>query len=168
MAIFKLQSAMEYLMTYGWALLIISVVIIALVSIGVFNGSLLGNQCTATSGFTCDIQSYSASSGNLLVTIGQDTGTPWVTANIIFVNTTSASNAQSGVFTPQMLETSNTLVNGLPSETQVQVSVPIAAPSTVRIGSGITGTLWAQYTVGGGSGSLNEVEIATISAKATS
>ncbi|MGC8538978.1 MAG: hypothetical protein ACP5MK_03880, partial [Candidatus Micrarchaeia archaeon] len=33
----KLQSAMEYLMTYGWAILIIAVVLSALFYLGVFN-----------------------------------------------------------------------------------------------------------------------------------
>ena len=33
----KAQSAMEYLMTYGWAILIISVVLAALFQLGVFN-----------------------------------------------------------------------------------------------------------------------------------
>ena len=35
----KAQSAMEYLMTYGWAILIIAVVLAVLFEIGVFNGS---------------------------------------------------------------------------------------------------------------------------------
>ncbi len=35
----KLQSAMEYLMTYGWAILIIAVVLSALFQLGVFNAS---------------------------------------------------------------------------------------------------------------------------------
>ena len=33
------QSAMEYLMTYGWAILIIAIVLVALFSLGVFNSS---------------------------------------------------------------------------------------------------------------------------------
>ncbi|MGC8776749.1 MAG: hypothetical protein ACP5P2_02270, partial [Candidatus Micrarchaeia archaeon] len=35
----KAQSAMEYLMTYGWAILIISVVLAALFQLGVFNAN---------------------------------------------------------------------------------------------------------------------------------
>ncbi len=35
----KAQSAMEYLMTYGWAILIIAIVLVALFSLGVFNSS---------------------------------------------------------------------------------------------------------------------------------
>jgi len=36
---FRSQSAMEYLMTYGWAVLIIGVVLAALVSLGAFNSA---------------------------------------------------------------------------------------------------------------------------------
>ena len=50
----KAQSAMEYLMTYGWAILIIAVVLGALFSLGVFSGSnLLGSACVASSGYLC-------------------------------------------------------------------------------------------------------------------
>ena len=42
----KSQSAMEYLMTYGWAILIIAVVLGALFSLGVFNGSNLAPKAS--------------------------------------------------------------------------------------------------------------------------
>ncbi len=38
----KAQSAMEYLMTYGWAILIIAVVLAALYSLGLFNSAAWG------------------------------------------------------------------------------------------------------------------------------
>ena len=41
MAIVKSQSAMEYLMTYGWAILIIAVVLGALFELGFFNSANL-------------------------------------------------------------------------------------------------------------------------------
>ena len=44
---YKAQSAMEYLMTYGWALLIIAVVLVALFSLGVFNSANLGPRANA-------------------------------------------------------------------------------------------------------------------------
>ncbi len=37
----KFQSAMEYLMTYGWAILIVAIVIVALFQLGIFNNSNL-------------------------------------------------------------------------------------------------------------------------------
>ncbi len=47
------QSAMEYLMTYGWAILIIAVVLAALFQLGVFSGGNLGSHATAGS---CQVQ----------------------------------------------------------------------------------------------------------------
>ncbi len=48
------QSALEFLMTYGWAILIILVMIAALVYFGVFNPSrLTPEKCVAVPGFGC-------------------------------------------------------------------------------------------------------------------
>ena len=44
---YKIQSAMEYLMTYGWAILIIAVVMVALFALGVFNTSNFSPRATA-------------------------------------------------------------------------------------------------------------------------
>ncbi len=43
----KSQSAMEYLMTYGWAILIIAIVLVALFSLGVFNSANFAPKATA-------------------------------------------------------------------------------------------------------------------------
>ena len=43
---FRSQSAMEYLMTYGWAVLIIAVVLAALYSLGVFNSATWGPRAS--------------------------------------------------------------------------------------------------------------------------
>ncbi len=53
----KSQSAMEYLMTYGWAILIIAVVLIALFQLGVFNGSNLAPKAQSGS---CEVFKSSA------------------------------------------------------------------------------------------------------------
>lgn len=65
---------MEYLMTYGWAILIIAVVLAALFSLGVFNGgALLGTSCVAAPGYLCQ-SPVLFTSGNVLFTFGQNTG----------------------------------------------------------------------------------------------
>ena len=48
----KAQSAMEYLMTYGWAILIILIAVGALFYLGVFSPST-PSTCTATAPITC-------------------------------------------------------------------------------------------------------------------
>ena len=51
----KAQAAMEFLMTYGWAILVVLVAIGALAYFGVLNPSrFLPNSCTITPGVSCD------------------------------------------------------------------------------------------------------------------
>jgi len=86
---FKAQSAMEYLMTYGWAILIIAVVLGALFSLGVFSGtSLLGTTCIASSGYYCS--GLVLHGGTLSFTFGQNTGVNWAAANVFFLPSGSA------------------------------------------------------------------------------
>ncbi|MGC8649124.1 MAG: hypothetical protein ACP5UN_02810, partial [Candidatus Micrarchaeia archaeon] len=49
----KAQSAMDYLLTYGWAILAIAVVLIILIKLGIFNSSLTGSSCVGAVGFLC-------------------------------------------------------------------------------------------------------------------
>ena len=41
------QSAMEYLMTYGWAILIVAIVVVALYQLGIFNNSSIAPRAVA-------------------------------------------------------------------------------------------------------------------------
>lgn len=51
----KAQAAMEFLMTYGWAILVVLVAIGALAYFGVLNPSrFLPESCTISSQFSCD------------------------------------------------------------------------------------------------------------------
>lgn len=43
----KLQAAMEYLMTYGWLILIVAIVIVALLPLGLFNSSNFASRAIA-------------------------------------------------------------------------------------------------------------------------
>ena len=88
----KLQSAMEYLMTYGWAILIIAVVMVALFSLGILGGSPLSTTCLPQSGYQCSSVIYHG--GQLQVTVGQTTGNNWAVANIFFVPQGTGTNAQ--------------------------------------------------------------------------
>ncbi len=74
----KSQSAMEYLMTYGWAILIIAVVLAVLFQLGVFSG---GNFAPKAQAGSCEVQKTSVGSslvgecqGQLPQYIGQFNG----------------------------------------------------------------------------------------------
>jgi hypothetical protein len=64
----KLQSAMEYLMTYGWTILIIAVVLGTLFQLGVFNGQNYGQRASAGS---CQILRSAASVSLVGECVGQ-------------------------------------------------------------------------------------------------
>ncbi|QLJ52274.1 MAG: hypothetical protein Sv326_0099 [Candidatus Fermentimicrarchaeum limneticum] len=69
----KGQTAMEYLMTYGWAILIIMVVLAVLFYLGVLNPPIPA-QCTFPAGITCVTNKLSAGTAKLTLEIGQGTG----------------------------------------------------------------------------------------------
>lgn len=72
----KAQSAMEYLITYGWAILILGVVLAALYALGVLNpGTYSTQECVLSSGFAC--LSYTMNSmGVLTLNLQQSTPDP--------------------------------------------------------------------------------------------
>ncbi len=61
---------MEYLTTYGWAVLVIAVVVVVLLKAGIFGSSTSQNACVAISGFGCTSPSLS-SNGLLTVLFGE-------------------------------------------------------------------------------------------------
>ncbi|MEM3781390.1 MAG: hypothetical protein QXT43_00305 [Candidatus Micrarchaeaceae archaeon] len=152
---FRAQSAMEYLMTYGWAILIIAVVLGALFSLGVFSSSsFLGTACIPQSGFLCS--NPTATSGLLSVTIGQATGATWSSAEACFVptGTTVPSSCSQ--------DTSNDIISGgLVSGQTEPVSFTI---SQTTLGAGVSGQIWVTYSVSGGASNLM-TEVGTVTAK---
>jgi hypothetical protein len=71
----KLQSAVEYLVTYGWAIIIIAIVLAMVYELGYFNPSAFtNNQCIFPADFSCTYSQLSQT-GNLLITLEQETGT---------------------------------------------------------------------------------------------
>ncbi|MEM3399225.1 MAG: hypothetical protein QXP42_00125 [Candidatus Micrarchaeia archaeon] len=69
----KGQAAMEYLMTYGWAILVIVIVVAVLFYIGVFNPQAPIACTFKTPGISCSAYKL-ATDGTLTLKIGQATG----------------------------------------------------------------------------------------------
>ncbi|MFH1470763.1 MAG: hypothetical protein ABIF01_03375, partial [Candidatus Micrarchaeota archaeon] len=64
------QAAMEYLMTYGWAILVIVIVLAALLYLGVFNlAGKTPDLCQFQVGLQCSSFRLDASDDNLSLTI---------------------------------------------------------------------------------------------------
>jgi len=93
----KGQTAMEYLMTYGWAILIIMVVLAVLFYLGVLNpSSVTPSQCVFPAGFTC-VTNQLKTSGKLYLVIGQGTGKTIMITGITCTQNTSMDFPTSGV-----------------------------------------------------------------------
>ena len=170
----KAQSAMEYLMTYGWAILIIAVVLAALFEFGVFNGSNLSPQaCIAESGFICKNPVYTAN--GITFTFGQTTGRDYY-GDWIFVA------AQGVVLNPNGIPTgfsTNTAVQvGGPSRILIpgqlgQVDFPSndfqagGVPSNPTIGTPFAGYVWLGYCLNTCTFPTAYSKVATITIKST-
>ncbi len=164
----KAQSAMEYLMTYGWAILIIAVVLGALFSLGVFgSGNLLGTACIAQSGYLCSNPTLTAA-GALTFTYGQNTGSEqydtWLAC--------TATQASTGGPNPQTYGspgwqgfTGNSLISGQSTPVTINCASATGAVFTGSIGQSYTGTIWSEYSTTSGGAPSIIAQVATLSVK---
>ncbi len=162
------QSAMEYLMTYGWAILIIAVVLAALFELGVFNGSNLAPQaCIAQAGFVCRNPVYTAN--GIGITFGQTTGREYF-YSFLFIAAEGEPLNSSGI--PQNFSTANALFIGnlTPGQT---IGADFNAskfaygqiPANAPIGTPFAGYVWLGYCLSPCSAPTAYSKVATITAK---
>ena len=86
---------MEYLMTYGWAIIVILVVLAVLYTLGIFTpGATLGNQCSGNFKFTCS-SAVLSTNGSLSFDFGQNTGA--IIYNLAFA-CTETKNSSGGPY----------------------------------------------------------------------
>ena len=178
----KAQSAMEYLMTYGWAILIIAVVLGALFSLGVFNGNnVLGTACVARSEYLCQTPVYSHTTGNIMVTVGQNTGTGWTSANFIFVQQGQATSGGVPVtMTAAGITNLGVVFGAMGAGQSASISLPVNNVATSaancataglggcpNVGAAATGAIWVQYTIPSVTGGQQYAQIASINIRAT-
>ncbi len=95
---------MEYLMTYGWAILVIAIIVSLLFALGLFSGGAgTPSGCVPQSGFSCTNPSYGTN--GISATISQDSGQYYLGA-WVFVASSSEHIGSSGL--PVNFSTSNT------------------------------------------------------------
>ena len=168
----KAQSAMEYLMTYGWAILIIAIVLAALFSLGIFSSSsFTGTTCIATSGFICASPVWTG--GILHVTLGQSTGTSWTGVTFFVVpsggatptSTTQVATALAAnayiTGTSPTIPTGGSMSSGQTGAYTFTLS-DNATDFPTTVGSSASGTMWVEYTTPSASGLLSQVATMTL------
>jgi hypothetical protein len=169
----KLQAAMEYLMTYGWAILIIALALGVLYSLGVLNpGRLKPVMCMLPAPFSCQIQSFNTA-GALGITLAQGSGSSITINKIACVDNsllTSAGLPSNNAF---WNSPSSSMGLSLPSGSSMLLSTPTiycyirnssaasgGSPFRGTMGSSFGGTLIINYTLPSGtyaftSGTIN-------------
>ena len=187
----RAQSAMEYLMTYGWAILIIAVVLAALFSLNVFNaGAQLGTSCIGQPGYSCSSPSITQN-GLLSFSLGLGTG---VSATYAWLSCASSANSATPSSMQYYFFDTNGLVilnpnyqgsglglnygsgNNIGSGATLSVQSLPCYPATggttgmlTPIGSGFTGTVWMVFEAPGSTSWTPQfTKIATVSVKSTS
>jgi len=87
----KGQAAMEFLMTYGWAILVVLIAIGALAYFGVLNPSrFLPNSCTVSNQFACETGDFLANSSGVTIILRNGRGVD-ITNLYMVVNYTDAT-----------------------------------------------------------------------------
>ncbi len=121
---------MEFLMTYGWAILVVLVAIAALAYFGVLNpAKFLPSSCTITPGISCDDFKVESDEVTLVLTNGMgddltsvtvDVGScsesapqPWNNGETLTINLDGCSNGASGAKFKEDVSVTYTRSSGL-------------------------------------------------------
>jgi hypothetical protein len=134
------QSAIDFVVTYGWAFIIIAVALYAISASNVFNSGLVPPSCYAASSFSCGDISLSHN-GILTVSLTQATGGT--------VTITGAGCATAANTTGQAPATGNTKIQSYTVASQYYPNSALS--SGLVIYSGSTGILQV-YCYGGAGG----------------
>jgi len=92
----RLQSAIEFLATYGWAFIMLTIALTVFFTLGVFNANnYAAQQCVFTSGFSC-ISFFFGADGSLRVNLQQANNAP--------INITSFGCSRDGIVSNTIMQ----------------------------------------------------------------
>ena len=134
-----------FLMTYGWSILIVAIVLVSLFELGIFgNNSLSGNgACISQSGYLCTKVTL-ATNGILSATIGSAYGD--ITLTGIACTNNSAQPTSFNTITSTQINNGETI--------PISFSCPL---TNNALGSSFNGNLWIEYTSGTISDQITKV-----------
>ena len=159
-------------MTYGWAILIIAVILAALDFLGVFNtGTFIGPSCLATPGYLCSnpVMTVNTTGPNLLsFNFEQDTGQPIYEVSFAC---SASSNSSTGLPNANTANVFQFATSAMSSGSSLNISGMQCYGSNANlfqdnpIGTVFSGTLWIQYTTVPASTNYQYAKVARITAK---
>ena len=162
---------MEYLMTYGWAILVIAIIVSLLFALGLFSGGAgTSSRCTPQSGFSCTNPSYGTN--GISATISQDSGQYYLGA-WVFVASSSEHISSSGLPVNFSASSANNMLyigqlGPSQSTTFYYTNAKAGAIPTanVPVGYPFTGDVWLGYcTTPGCDSPTSFAKVGTINVK---
>ena len=133
----KSQSAMEYLMTYGWAVLVIAIVLAALFDLGVFGGLSGGTPISAISSPGFSITNPIMNNQGALNFKLEYLGTGPITITGVDCSSGTVLNESTMSYTGMQ---SDVLISG--QSDNITVDCPL---TNHNIGTTFAGSIWIQY-----------------------
>lgn len=170
----RAQAALDFIMSYGVAILIITLSLYIVFQLGIFNPSIQISECTPSVGFACN--SYAIfSNGTLYTILSQDTGT---TLNITgaacstSVNSITSGSNYNGpeygnvnILSQKKLPyyySGTSMLNGISAYSGNVFTLTINCYGPIGIANGslgqtFVGYLWLNYTSSGVPNSIHYV-----------
>ncbi len=165
---------MEYLMTYGWAILVIAIIAGILFALGIFGQSSSGlpNGCTPQTGFICANPSYTPN--GIVLTVGQESS-QYYYGDWVFVASTSEGTGAGGLpenFTSPLAANMLPIGPLTPGQTMTVDFTNTTAgdipTANVLVGQPLTAYVWLGYcTVPGCKTPTSYTKIGTLNTKFT-
>ena len=165
------QASVDFLMSYGIALIVIAIAIAAIYQISFSHPTLSSYTCTAVPGFSCDTYALNTT-GALAVTLSQATGGPIVINGVACAsqsNSIGNGPAYGNIFVTTTVAYYPT-VNGITTSPTNGISLSSDAgtllspncyasstPASGAIGTAFTGYLWLNYTIPGYGSTIQQV-----------
>jgi hypothetical protein len=157
MGLFRGQAAVDFMTSYGLALIIIFIAAAVIYKVSVLSPALAVSTCTASPGFSCEAYALNRS-GILTLKLSQATG------GTIVINGAACASAPNSIGnnpaygnvyvtnTPAYYFGTNSPGTGInlysgSSSTLVMYCYSQTGKATGTLGSGFTGFVWLNYTV---------------------
>lgn len=156
----RLQAALDFMVAYSAAFLVIAIALYVVVQLGVFNSRLAPLYCDTDPTFACASVGINTS-GGLTVVLAQYTGGTISIAGAacssqvngtsnrpLYGNVNVQDYAHAAGFYPNaQFQSPVTLYSGNATALRVYCYASSGGPATGRISDGFTGYLWLNYTI---------------------
>jgi len=154
------QAAMEFLMTYGWAILVVLIAIGALAYFGVLNpGRFLPSSCTVTPGISCEdfvVDYVDGSNDSITLSLRNGMGDDLTDVSVV-INEPDTSTAVCTLVCSSGCTATDTMPDG-----ELTVWGATNCTGVGSVGSKFRGDIAFVYT---GTGGLNHTKTGAITTK---